>query len=111
MLKLFCCIPTLYINYDSYVNVVFYLLISEFIAFCIKHCMLRKVPKIKDFYVFCLCSKTTVSTCCNVDKGIYYYTTYDNSSINAVDMYRENLDGTDIITYDLITSQKIEIQN
>jgi len=63
MLKLFCCIPTLYINYDSYVNIVFYLLISEFIAFCVKHRMPRKVPKIKDFYVFCLCSKTTVSTC------------------------------------------------
>ena len=50
ILKLFCCIPTLYINYDSYVNVVFYLLISEFIAFCIKHRMPRKVPKIKDFF-------------------------------------------------------------
>lgn len=62
MLMLFYCIPTLYINYDSYINVVFYLLISEFIALCIKHRMLRKVPKIKDFYVFCLCSKTTVST-------------------------------------------------
>ena len=72
MLKLFCCIPTLYINYDSYVNIVFYLLISEFIALCVKHRMPRKVPKIKDFYVFCLCSKTTVSTWCvkgNISNG------------------------------------------
>ena len=28
-------------------------------------------------------------------KGIYYYTTYENHQITAVDMHRENLDGGD----------------
>ena len=54
---------------------------------------------------------TNYTSCCNVDKGIYYYTTYDNSDINAVDMHRENLDGIGIITYDLIKDRKLELQN
>ena len=37
---------------------------------------------------------TRYSSCCNADKGIYYYTTYDNSSINAVDMHECDLDGS-----------------
>jgi len=38
---------------------------------------------------------TIYSSCCNTNKGIYYYKTYDNSQITAVDMYKENLDGQD----------------
>ena len=30
---------------------------------------------------------TIYSSCCNMDKGIYYYTTYENNQITAVDMY------------------------
>ncbi len=36
---------------------------------------------------------TVYSSCCNMDKGVYYYTTYENSQISAVDMRKENLDG------------------
>ena len=36
---------------------------------------------------------TIYTSCCNTNKGIYYYTTYDNHQITAVDMYKENLDG------------------
>lgn len=54
---------------------------------------------------------TLYSSCCNVDKGIYYYTTYENSQITAVDMHREDLDGREIITYPLITGQQILRQN
>ncbi len=54
---------------------------------------------------------TNYTSCCNTNKGIYYYTTYNNTSINAVDMYREDLDGEGIITYELIKSDKINIQN
>jgi len=54
---------------------------------------------------------TNYSSCCNTDRGIYYYTTYYNSRINAVDMNRENLDLKDLIVYNLIDSQKITIQN
>ncbi len=44
---------------------------------------------------------TIYSSCCNVDKGIYYYTTYDNRKINCVDMHQENLDGQMLISYEL----------
>ena len=36
---------------------------------------------------------TLYTSCCNATQGIYYYTTYDNHQISAVDMHRENLDG------------------
>ena len=42
---------------------------------------------------------TVYSSCCNTDKGIYYYKTYDNFCITAVDMHREHLDGTTLICY------------
>ncbi|MBO5954129.1 MAG: choloylglycine hydrolase [Oscillospiraceae bacterium] len=54
---------------------------------------------------------TLYSSCCNTDKGIYYYTTYENSQISAVDMHRVDLDGTKLLTYPLITGQQIRIQN
>lgn len=54
---------------------------------------------------------TIYSSCCNTDKGIYYYTTYENSQINAVDMYRENLNGEKPVSYPLITGQQISWQN
>lgn len=50
---------------------------------------------------------TEYTACCNVDKGIYYYTTYSNSRITAIDMNKENLDGSDIITYELIKEPQI----
>ena len=54
---------------------------------------------------------TIYSSCCNTDKGIYYYTTYENSQISGVDMHRENLDGSALISYPLITGQQINMQN
>lgn len=54
---------------------------------------------------------TLYSCCCNVDRSVYYYTTYDNSRITAVDMHRENLDGVSPISYPLLTDRPIEIQN
>ncbi len=39
---------------------------------------------------------TRYSSCCNTDKGIYYYTTYDCSSITSVDMYSYNLDSANL---------------
>ena len=55
--------------------------------------------------------KTLYSSCCNTDKGIYYYTTYENSQITAVDMNRENLDGDSLIAYPIIMGQQIKRQN
>lgn len=54
---------------------------------------------------------TIYSSCCNTDKGVYYYTTYDNSRITGVDMHRENLDGAELISHPLIRDQQIVIQN
>lgn len=42
---------------------------------------------------------TMYSSCCNTDKGIYYYTTYSNSRISAANMYRENLDNSQLIVF------------
>jgi len=56
--------------------------------------------------------ETTVYTsCCNTDKGIYYYTTYDNHQITAVNMYREKLDGDFMIRYPLIQGEQFRQQN
>ena len=54
---------------------------------------------------------TLYTSCCNINKGIYYYTTYDNHQITAVDMYKENLDSKNLITYPLIKEEQIKIQN
>lgn len=54
---------------------------------------------------------TIYTSCCNADKGIYYYTTYTNHRITAVDMHRENLDSSRLITYPLLTGEQIEHQN
>ena len=54
---------------------------------------------------------TIYTSCCNTDKGIYYYTTYENSQISAVDMHKENLDGDKLISYKLIKGQQINMQN
>ena len=54
---------------------------------------------------------TLYSSCCNTDKGIYYYTTYENSQITAVDMHKENLDGSTLARFPLIQTQQIFWQN
>ena len=54
---------------------------------------------------------THYSSCCNMDTGVYYYRTYTNSQISAVDMHRENLDGDALISYPLNKEQQIAYQN
>ncbi|HCW55413.1 MAG TPA: choloylglycine hydrolase, partial [Erysipelotrichaceae bacterium] len=54
---------------------------------------------------------TIYSSCCNMDRGIYYYRTYDNSQISAVYMHHENLDAKDLISYPLVTQQQIHSVN
>lgn len=45
---------------------------------------------------------TAYSSCCNTERGIYYYRTYENSSIIGIDMHREDLNGEKLISYALI---------
>lgn len=54
---------------------------------------------------------TIYTSCWNADKGIYYYTTYTNHQITAVDMHRENLDGTSLVRYRMIQEENILSQN
>ena len=54
---------------------------------------------------------TLYSSCCNATRGIYYYTTYDNRQITAVDMHNENLDGDVLIRYPLLQSSAFLKQN
>ena len=51
------------------------------------------------------------TSCCNADKGIYYYTTYGNHQISQIDMHRENLDDRSLIRYPLIQGEQIFRQN
>ena len=45
------------------------------------------------------CEYTRYSSCCNTDKGIYYYTTYGNMNITAVDMQSVNIYGREIYAF------------
>ena len=54
---------------------------------------------------------TIYASCCNATKGIYYYTTYTNRQITAVDMHREKLDGTELIRYPMLEEEQIRLQN
>ena len=54
---------------------------------------------------------TLYSSCCNTDRGIYYYTTYENSRITAVNMFHENLDGNRLISFPLRKVQDISTEN
>ena len=46
-----------------------------------------------------------------MDKGIYYYKTYENSQITAINMNKENLEGENLINFELIKEQQILEQN
>ena len=54
---------------------------------------------------------TIYTSCCNASKGIYYYTTYDNHQITAIDMHKENLNSENLIRYPLIIDEQIKMQN
>ena len=53
---------------------------------------------------------TLYTSCCNTQKGIYYYTTYDNHQISAVDMTKD-LNTKNLICYEVITGEHIQMQN
>lgn len=55
--------------------------------------------------------RTVYSSCCNTDKGIYYFKTYNNSQLSAVNIYHENLDRSDLIIYNFINEQQINFMN
>lgn len=54
---------------------------------------------------------TVYTSCCNATKGVYYYTAYENHAVTAVDMYAEDLDGTELYRYPMKRAERIEFQN
>ncbi|MEX2785209.1 choloylglycine hydrolase [Streptococcus sp. H49] len=54
---------------------------------------------------------TIYSSCCNLDTGVYYYRTYNNSQITGVDLTKEDLNGSQTVTYPIIDEQQIHILN
>ena len=54
---------------------------------------------------------TIYSSCCNTARGIYYYKSYDNSRIHAIDMNKEDLEGKDLIAFPMMTEVDIKWEN
>ena len=54
---------------------------------------------------------TIYSSCCNVDKGIYYYRTYEDSQITAIDMNKENLDAKEIKIFEYRDKPFVNFEN
>lgn len=55
--------------------------------------------------------RTQYSSCCNVDRGIYYYKTYGNSQINAVNMHNCDLDGSELTRYKIENKENVWYRN
>lgn len=54
---------------------------------------------------------TIYSDCANLDKGLFYYTTYEDKQIHQFDMYHENLDGDQLITYPMNNKPEFKVEN
>lgn len=54
---------------------------------------------------------TIYSCCVNADRGIFYYTTYNNPQITAIDMHKENLNGDTLAVYPMLFEQQVHCQN
>lgn len=54
---------------------------------------------------------TSYSCCINTNKGIYYYKTYENNQLTAIDMHKENLESDGLVTFELVKGQQINYGN
>ncbi len=57
------------------------------------------------------CVTTRYTSCMNQHRGIYYYTTYNNRQISAVDMNKTNPESKNLITFSLENNQNIFCHN
>lgn len=55
--------------------------------------------------------RTIYSSCYHPKSGIYYYTTYENSAVTAVDMNAEELESEALISYPMLRECRILHQN
>ena len=58
-----------------------------------------------------LYEKTIYSSCCNTSKGIYYYTTYENSQITGIRLHGVDLDADHLFIFPLVKGQQIHMEN
>lgn len=58
-----------------------------------------------------LYEKTIYTSCCNTTKGIYYYTTYENSQITGIRLHGIDLDTDQAVVYPLVKGQQIHMEN
>lgn len=54
---------------------------------------------------------TLYSSCYNLEQGIFYYTTYNNHQISAINLHNVNLDSTELNQYQIIEIEQINYQN
>lgn len=54
---------------------------------------------------------TAYTSCINLDRGIYYYTTYENRSISAVDLHKCDLARNELCRFSLPSKETIVWQN
>lgn len=57
------------------------------------------------------CEMTIYTSCINAQRGIYYFTTYKNRSIRAVDMHREDLDKSELSRFPIGGEEQITFCN
>lgn len=62
--------------------------------------------KIEDKYEI-----TQYTSCCNIDKGIYYYMTYNNPHISSIDIKHEDLDSKEYTAYPMAFESTIKYIN
>ena len=54
---------------------------------------------------------TKYSSCCNLNKRVYYYRTYENSTVTAVNLFHEDLTQNNLIIYPLKENTEITYLN
>ena len=54
---------------------------------------------------------TAYTSCCDLDRKVYYYTTYENRGIQAVVLDGEDRNGNKLVRYPLVREQQISLQN
>ena len=54
---------------------------------------------------------TLYTSCCSAQRGIYYYTTYDNRQITGVKLHSADLDSAQLTAYPLVDTQQIRWEN
>ena len=54
---------------------------------------------------------TQYSSCMNLEKGLYYYKSYNNNQINMLDMHKEDLDGSEMKIFPYNDVQVVNLLN